>query len=142
VIHEGFGQATVDQHGRFTGVDDFICKLLGYDARTLLARGIRDVTHPEDWPSSALSLERLWTHDEPFTVTKRYLRSDGTAIWAQAYVTKLVDAEGHNSFCTLLRPVLPDILEVKQGRMDTPGKKAGLVRPQSPRSDWMRRVLH
>jgi PAS domain S-box-containing protein len=150
VIHQSFGQTTTDESGRFTRVDRFICELLGYEARDLLGRSIQDITHPEDWPSNLSLLERLQTHEEPFTITKRYLRSDGSVIWVQAYVTKLRDAEGQGSICAMIRPVLPQMREPERGGKAVPehGEKTvpeGAGRPclPGPRpSGWMGRVLH
>ncbi|MFH5926108.1 PAS domain-containing protein [Roseomonas xinghualingensis] len=142
MIHEGFGQATTDEHGRFTGVDCFTCRLLGYDARTLLKRSIQDITHPEDWPSNASLLERLWAHNEPFTVTKRYMRRDGTVVWVQAYVTKLRDVKGRGSLCALLRPVLPEASEAKHDGIAAPSKQHGPLRMRPPQNGWLGRMLH
>jgi PAS domain S-box-containing protein len=108
VIHQAFGQTTTDIEGRFTRVDRFTCELLGYAAGELLGRSIRDITHPEDWPSNAHLLERLMTDEEPFTITKRYLRRDGTTVWVQTYVTMLRDTQNEPCFCAVLRPVLPE----------------------------------
>jgi len=107
VIHEGFGQITSDERGRFTGVDRYACDLLGYDMPALLRRSIHDITHPDDRASSRPLLDRLRHHGEPFTITKRCLRADGTVIWVQDYVSLLRDARGRASFSALIRPVLP-----------------------------------
>ena len=58
------------------------------------------------------------------TIAKRYLRRDGTTVWAQAYVTRLVDADGRPSFSGMVRPVLPSLclpprpVPVPQARYD------------------------
>jgi PAS domain S-box-containing protein len=142
VIHQRFGQTTTDESGRFTRVDRFTCELLGYDACELLGRSIQDITHPEDWPSNLALLERLRTHEEPFTITKRCLRRDGSVVWVQAYVTKLRDAEGRGSICAMIRPVLPQMWEPEHEEKAA-AERAGPSRLAGPRPNgWMGRVLH
>lgn len=107
LLNQPFGQALADESGRFTQVDRTLCEMLGFEMRALLQRSIHDITHPDDWPSNQPLLERLLAHDEPFTIVKRYLRADGTAVWVQNYVSVLRDAEGRRAISALIRPVLP-----------------------------------
>ncbi|TPG60335.1 PAS domain S-box protein [Roseomonas nepalensis] len=107
LIDQSLGFAVSNEAGRLTQVDRTVCELLGYEAPTLVGLSIKALTHPEDWPVCEGLLERLHLHGEPFTIAKRYLRRDGSVVWAQAYVTRLVDASGRPSFSGMIRPVLP-----------------------------------
>ena len=124
MIEQSFGFALSDEAGRLTRVDRTVCALLGYDAPDLVGLSIKALTHPDDWPVCEGLLKRLHADGEPYTIAKRYLRRDGTTVWAQAYVTRLVDADGRPSFSGMVRPVLPSLclpprpVPVPQARYD------------------------
>lgn len=107
MIKHSFGFALSDENGRLTQVDRTVCELLGYEAAALLGRTLKALTHPDDWAACQGLMERLCAHDEPFSVANRYLRRDGTTVWAQAYLTRLTDAEGRATLSAMIRPVLP-----------------------------------
>jgi len=109
LIAQPFGHALSDETGRLIQVDRVVCELLGYEPPTLLGRTVEALTHPDDWAVCQRLLERLHAHDEPFSIAKRYLRRDGSAIWAHAYVTRLTDAAGRGSVSAMIRPVLPKL---------------------------------
>jgi diguanylate cyclase (GGDEF)-like protein/PAS domain S-box-containing protein len=91
-------RATVDQmavgiaraapDGRFLEVNQTLCRMLGYDEEELLARGFPDITHPEDNAKSVQLRERLYAGDVGSgTLEKRYLRRDGSVMWAEVALT-------------------------------------------------------
>jgi PAS domain S-box-containing protein len=88
-------RATVDQaavgiartaaDGRFLEVNRTLCRMLGYTAEELLTRGFPDITHREDVNRSVQLRERLYAGDVGSgTLEKRYLRRDGSVMWAEA----------------------------------------------------------
>lgn len=114
MLSQPFGQALADEDGRFTQVNRVLCELLGYDTKALVERGVHDITHPDDWPGNNNKLEKLRAQDEPFTIVKRYIRSDGTVIWVQNYVSMLRDRDGRATLSALIRPVLPAVGEAQR----------------------------
>jgi diguanylate cyclase (GGDEF)-like protein/PAS domain S-box-containing protein len=97
-------RATVDQaavgisrtapDGRFLEVNQTLCAMLGYSEQELLARGFPDITHPEDVAKSVQLHESLYaTNIRSGKLDKRYLRKDGSVMWAETAVT-LVPGEG------------------------------------------------
>ncbi|MBP0494223.1 PAS domain S-box protein [Roseomonas indoligenes] len=122
MFDQPFGQAVTSEDGRFLQVNRALCELLWTDAPALLARSVRDITHPADWADNAALLHRLRDHGEPFTIVKRCFRADGTTIWVQAYVSILHDAAGRTTLNALIRPVLPEAtLHHGAGRMAAQG---------------------
>ena len=107
MIEPSFGLVLIDESGRLTQVDRLACELLGYPAPHLVGMTVQSLTHPEDWEVCRRLLERLYVHDEPFSLAKRYLRCDGSPVWAQAYVTLVRDAAGRATVSAMIRPVLP-----------------------------------
>jgi PAS domain S-box-containing protein len=102
-----FSFAIADLTGRLKSVDRALAAMLGYDPQELLSLTLYDITYPEDVPGNESLLDRLRTHEEPFTIAKRYLRRDGSVLWVQNYVSILRDAAGTPSICVLIRTILP-----------------------------------
>jgi diguanylate cyclase (GGDEF)-like protein/PAS domain S-box-containing protein len=102
-------RATVDQvavgiartapDGRFLEVNQTLCRMLGYEEEELLARGFPDITHPEDVTKSVQLRERLYAGDVGSgTLEKRYLRRDGSVMWAEAALTVVRGARGGTAY--------------------------------------------
>jgi diguanylate cyclase (GGDEF)-like protein/PAS domain S-box-containing protein len=101
-------RATVDQvavgiartapDGRFLEVNQTLCRMLGYSEEELLERGFPDITHPEDVAKSVQLRERLYAGDVGSgTLEKRYLRRDGSVMWAEAALTVVRGAGGRGA---------------------------------------------
>jgi PAS domain S-box-containing protein len=66
--------------------------MFGYSAEELLTRNAPALTHPEDLPTtSALVAETLAGKRTTFETDKRYIRKDGSVLWAHAISTILRD---------------------------------------------------
>ena len=78
------GIAHVAADGRFIWCNSRFREMLGYDNDELLARTIRDVSHPADVHLTDGDRSRM--HEgmiDSLTVEKRYVRKDGAAIWVR-----------------------------------------------------------
>jgi diguanylate cyclase (GGDEF)-like protein/PAS domain S-box-containing protein len=102
-------RATVDQvavgiartaaDGRFLEVNRTLCRMLGYSEEELLARGFPEITHTEDVAKSVQLRERLYAGDVGSgTLEKRYLRRDGSVMWAEAALTMVRGASGATAY--------------------------------------------
>jgi PAS domain S-box-containing protein len=108
------GIVHTDLEGRFIRVNRRACEQLGYTEDELLALGYLEVTHPEDLTESAAHHQRLLAHPkEPFEyqVTRRYLRKDGSVLWALASVGVIRDDDGMPEFFLTM---VQDITELKK----------------------------
>lgn len=89
------GMAEFDREGRFVMVNDRYCGMVGR-SRTELVGTLRmqDVAHSDDLPD----IERLFTGlldgGESLAVEQRYVRPDGSVIWANDSVTGIRDGTG------------------------------------------------
>jgi PAS domain S-box-containing protein len=80
---------------RFLRVNAAMCKLVGYTKDELLARTVVDITHPDDREDSRELAQRLDAGEaDVFDVEKRYVRKDGTAVWARTTVNVIRDEFG------------------------------------------------
>jgi PAS domain S-box-containing protein len=89
------GIAHTDPGGRFLRVNEKLCDILGYPRDELLARNVRDITHPEDWAADLDQLPRLLRGEvTSFSRDKRYIRRDGSPVWVAVSVSLQRDAAG------------------------------------------------
>jgi len=109
----GRGKALADAAtGRFVRVNRAFCEMTAYSAEELLALTFADIIHPDDRPTAADTFQRL-VRDEvaAYDQERRYVRKDGTVIWARANVTLLRDREERPTHRVI---VIEDITERKQ----------------------------
>jgi PAS domain S-box-containing protein len=89
------GIVTTDLNGKFEEVNQRFSEILGYTQEELLKLTFQALTFPEDLPSTEENVNRLLAGQiADFAMEKRYIRKDGTLVWALATVTLLKDASG------------------------------------------------
>ncbi len=93
------GISHIDDDGRFLYVNPQLCAMLGYSERELLARTVRDISHPDDLDTTHELSSRL-RHGSiaSFKAEKRYVRKDGTAVWAGLTVAMKRDGDGRKVY--------------------------------------------
>jgi diguanylate cyclase (GGDEF)-like protein/PAS domain S-box-containing protein len=89
------GIAHVAEDGRFQLVNRKLCEILGYTREELGALSVFDLSHPDD-RDVTLALRRKMRANEidSFSVIKRYLRKDGSSVWAEVTVSLVRAADG------------------------------------------------
>ncbi|MDQ3910594.1 MAG: PAS domain S-box protein, partial [Actinomycetota bacterium] len=76
----GIAQTAPD--GSWLRVNDKLCDIVGYTREELLRKSFQDVTHPDDLSENVEHVRRLLAGEvESFSMEKRYIRKDGSAIW-------------------------------------------------------------
>jgi PAS domain S-box-containing protein len=88
------GMAEVDLSGQFALVNQQFCELVGRTAAELSRLRMQDITHPDDLPQNLELFERAGRDREPFVIEKRYVRPDGSHVWARSSVTAIRNAAG------------------------------------------------
>jgi len=82
------GVAELDNAGRFTRVNAALTRMLGRSEAEILKLTFNDVTHPEDCPGcEAFFLGLVKGRTTHFEIEKRFVRPDGTVVWAHTIVT-------------------------------------------------------
>lgn len=87
------GLSIFSPEGRFQRVNDELCRMLGRTREDLLRSGIQDVTHPDDLENTLKAVEQLRTTGGPVSIDKRYVRPDGTVVFANSIVSR-IDSDG------------------------------------------------
>lgn len=95
VEHAAMGIAQISPEGRFLRVNAKFCEILGYSELELLQLACTDVTHVEDVATHVANLARARNgHASHFSLEKRYIRKDGTAVSVRLTASLVRDANG------------------------------------------------
>ncbi|EJW12329.1 hypothetical protein A33M_2149 [Rhodovulum sp. PH10] len=85
------GIAQLSPEGRFLVVNERLCAIVGYTAEELNGKTFMEITHPDDLDSDLVQVWRLRAGDvSAFRREKRYVRRDGSAVWVDLNVSRLV----------------------------------------------------
>ncbi len=92
----GVGLTQVDPAGRFTLVNRRFCEMLGYSRQELIGMRFVDVTHPDEKADDEALIHNavMLNRTVPIGKEKRYVRKDGSVMWAQRSGVVVRDAEG------------------------------------------------
>ncbi|MBX3728575.1 MAG: PAS domain S-box protein [Candidatus Sumerlaeia bacterium] len=89
------GIANVSPEGRFLRVNERFCKMLGYKPEELAERTFLEVTHAEDQERDAAEFARLVAGEiASYSIEKRHLRKDGSALWVDRTASFVRAADG------------------------------------------------
>jgi PAS domain S-box-containing protein len=76
-------------------VNTSFCRMLGFSASELVGRPFTEITHPDDLPVNLIGIQRLACGEvSSFRMEKRYIRKDGTVLWADMSTASVRDAQG------------------------------------------------
>jgi PAS domain S-box-containing protein len=88
------GMALTALDGSFVQVNDRFAELLDYTVDELKARGVQGITHPDDFPADRERLRQLQEGEiTSFQREKRYLRRDGSILWAHLTVSLIAGSD-------------------------------------------------
>jgi PAS domain S-box-containing protein len=88
------GVLRYDRHARFIFVNRTFCQMLGYRQSELLGESIADVTHRDDVKKHMRLFRRLIQDGKPFELEKRYVRKDGSVLWADVSTSAVRGRDG------------------------------------------------
>ena len=89
------GTAIVDLHGKPVRINQAVCDLLGRPKELLVGESWTPYTHPDDIPLMKILESRVAAGDSTYADERRYLRPDGSVVWAATHVSIVRDAEGN-----------------------------------------------
>lgn len=105
------GIAEGDSDARMTFVNPRFCEMLGYSEAELLGKTIWEFTYADDLDDNRRLFERLMAQDEFYDFEKRFVRKDGSILWANVSVTKILGRAGESTGAV---GVIVDISEHKR----------------------------
>jgi PAS domain S-box-containing protein len=81
------GMVNFGVDGRLLNVNRRLCDILGYSHAELLSKTFQTLTHPDDLESDlALLLQMAACEIDNYSTERRYLRKDGSIVWARLAV--------------------------------------------------------
>ncbi|HEY4315937.1 MAG TPA: PAS domain S-box protein [Actinomycetes bacterium] len=99
MAHAPVGMALVDLDGRFIEVNRSLCRLLGYDEKSLVGNTFQQITHPEDLETDLTLLAKLRDGEiDHYTMEKRYLTRTGGITWVQLAVSMTRDLDDRPAY--------------------------------------------
>ena len=99
--HAPFGVCLTTPEHRIVQVNQTFCRMVGYSAEDLAARGWREITHPDDVDASQRAIELLQRDRLPVVeLEKRYLHRDGHPVWARVRISQVRESNGPYHFIT------------------------------------------
>jgi PAS domain S-box-containing protein len=109
----GIGMIQADTPAfRFTRVNKKFCEIAGYSAEELLTKTYIDLTHPQDRPRDMSELARvLRGKNDSWSIEKRCVRKDGSAVWVGVNGAVLRDDAGR---ATRIVAMICDLTASKQ----------------------------
>jgi PAS domain S-box-containing protein len=101
LFEQGFDAAPIGMSlsdpytGRYVRTNNALCVMLGRSREELAELSVHAATHPDDRDATAAAVRALVRDRAPeFHMEKRYLRPDGSIVWAAVHLAAVEDAEG------------------------------------------------
>ncbi len=89
------GLARVGVDGELIEVNDRFCEMMGHERSRLIGMSIADITHPDDLMQNLeLLADARAARRRSYRMQKRYLRADGSILWADLSVAAEHDENG------------------------------------------------
>lgn len=106
------GLAHIGTDGRYRKVNQKLCEIVGYSRNELMGKTFNDITYPEDRKASERTFEKVRSGEmSTCSIDKRYVRKDGTIVWATLTGSAVRDSSGKPKY---LIAVVEDISERKR----------------------------
>ncbi len=108
------GASIVSLDGHHLRVNARLCEMLGYSPEEMRVLGVRGMTHPDDLAASLREIDRLIAGEIPhILMEKRYIRKDGSVMWARLFVRLMRDESGKPLYMV---PTLEDITDLHEAQ--------------------------
>ena len=108
------GIARCELDGRVTFANRTLCQMLGYTAQELIGKTTRELTYPDDMAETTARFQQLLSTGQHYQIEKRYLRKDGSTLWANVNASLICDQAGSPLF---VAAILIDISERKRAEI-------------------------
>jgi PAS domain S-box-containing protein len=81
------GQVIIDDTGALVRVDAGFCEIMRTSAGKVQGKYVLDVTAPADRQECNAAIAKLRSTGQPFVITKRLMREDGSLVWVKNTVS-------------------------------------------------------
>jgi PAS domain S-box-containing protein len=80
--------------GRLLFANQRLCEMLGYTRSEIVEKSLFDVTHPDDVKENMRRFARMVQGGKPYEIEKRYVRKDGSVLWADVSASAVLGPDG------------------------------------------------
>ena len=134
------GIAHEDLAGRFLRFNKRFCAILGYSPEELVGKTLSEVTYPEDLADDLARFDALTRGESSsYTMEKRFIRKDGTLVWARVTVSLQVDAAGKPTYCI---KIIQDITDRKRLDEELQQAKEAAEAASRAKSEFLASMSH
>ena len=88
----GIAQSTLDSSLVF--VNPRFCEMLGYSEKELLGKTIWELTYTDELEENKRLFKRMLNEGKSYQIEKRFIRKDGSHLWANVSVSTIRDLDG------------------------------------------------
>jgi PAS domain S-box-containing protein len=88
------GVARCDTNGGIVFANRTLCKMLGYTESELIGKTLADVTYRDDVKKTVRLFQRMIQQGKPYELEKRYVRKDGSILWADVSASAVREPNG------------------------------------------------
>jgi PAS domain S-box-containing protein len=88
------GVARCDTNGRIVFANRTLCKMLRYKESELIGKSVADVTYRDDLKKTMRLFRRMTQVGKPFELEQRYVRKDGSVLWADVSASAVREPKG------------------------------------------------
>jgi two-component system, sensor histidine kinase and response regulator len=134
------GIAQTHPSGRFLGVNEKFCNIVGYPREELLQKTFQEITYPDDVAIGVSALAAL-VRGESLSVEheKRYVRKDGSPVWVELFISLQRDAAGEPAYAVA---VIQDISERKRLDAELRQAKEAAEAANRAKDEFLANVSH
>jgi PAS domain S-box-containing protein len=134
------GIAHADPQGRWLRFNEKFCAIVGHSREELLQKTYQDITHPDDLAASIDATAALFRGEFPnFGLEKRFVRKDGSPVWAQVFISLQRDAAGVPAYDI---GIFHDITERKRLEAELQQAKEAAEAANRAKDEFLANVSH
>ncbi len=127
--HAAVGISNVDLEGRWLMVNDRMCEIVGRTRDNLMTMRFADITHPDDIEENSRLLKNtLSGGGDVYSMDKRYVRPDGSIVWAHVTASLVRDEAGRPQHFI---SVIQDISDRKRAEAELAASRRVLEQAQA-----------
>jgi PAS domain S-box-containing protein len=101
------GHVLIGAGGELVSMDAAFCDIMRLPEDAMRGRYVLDVTAPADRNECAMAIQRLRDTGEPFEITKRFIRDDGSLVWVKNSVSITIGDDRPGTIMATIEPVVP-----------------------------------
>jgi PAS domain S-box-containing protein len=114
----GIAQNSPD--GKWLLLNDRFCEILGYSPAELRGKTFLDISHPDDREASLTAVRQLLAGQiSSWSAEKRYIRKDGTTVWARLFTSLVRGQDNQPQYFISLVEDITEKIQAERALRDT-----------------------